>query len=362
MGIVNMLVASLFHLNQPQESNGKKISKKTWHILKGSLLALFLLLLFSVMYRTANPIFDRLVSEIDLSFISLPWLLFSLLGYFIFLHLLRPYYPETLIQIDRSQTNTLFSPKNTFTIPQLEKLRNEQSLGSIILTSLNLLLLFYLVTDTIYLSQVGDISNAGYSKSVHQGVYALMLSIVCAIGIILYFFRGNLNFFKGNRPVKHLSYLWIGLNLVLVAFTWYKNYQYVEALGLTYKRIGVFVYLLLTLTGLVTALLKIIHLKSFVFLVRTNFASLLAFLILSASIPWDRAITMYNLGHIKNPDMEYLMVLGYTNVPQLYEYAKSHSEDLSLTLRTRIGKKYEDFIKFEEERSWQEYTLLQFQK
>lgn len=360
MGVVNMLVASMVYLNESQKPEGKKISPKTWNMVKGSLVALVLLVLFSFMYRTANPVFDDLLAQIDLSFISLPWLFFTLMGYLIFLHLLRPYYPKELIILDQQQLNDLRPPQDSFTVPQLEKLSNEQALGGIVFVTLNLLLLFYLITDVIYLSQVGEISNSGYSMSVHQEVYALMLSIVCAIIIILYFFRGNLNFFKGNKRLKVLSYVWIGLNLVLVAFTWYKNYEYVDALGLTYKRIGVFVYLLLTVTGLVTALLKVVHIKSFVFLVRANFASLLIFLLVSASIPWDRAITLYNLEHIKKPDIDYLVEIGYTNSQQLYEYVRTSKVKLPLDLRHRIDVKYDDFLEFHEERSWQEYTLYQF--
>lgn len=359
MGLVNMVIASVFHLSKPQKHEHHKITPKIWTAIKGSLLALVLLLFFGSMYRSANPVFEDLITQIDLSFISIPWVLFTLVGYIMFLHVLRPYHPEGLIALDARQLNTLLQPNAPFTIPQLEKLRNEQTLGSIIFAALNLLLLFYLITDAIYLSQVGEISNSEYSQSVHQGVYALMFSLVCAIVIILYFFRGNLNFFKGNHRIKILSHIWLCLNVVLLAFTWYKNYQYVDAMGLTYKRIGVFVYLLLTLTGLVTALVKVMQTKSFMYLVRTNLASLFAFVLISAAIPWDRAITQYNLEHISNPDMDYLIVLGYTNSDQLYRFANDTKTTMPFSQQARIEEKYAEFSKAQEERTWQEYTLYQ---
>lgn len=339
--------------------NTNQISPKTLLYLKGTLIAGVLLILFTILYRSANPVFDDLLSQIDLSFISIPWVLFTLLGYVLFLHLLRPYHPTELINLDDRQSDDLRTPAAPFNIPQLEKLRNQQILGIMVLGALNLLLIFFLVTDVIYLSDTIPISNAAYSQSVHEGIYALMLSIVCAIAIILYFFRGDLNFYKGNKNIKQLTFLWICLNFVLVIFTGYKNYEYVEALGLTYKRIGVFVYLLLTLTGLVTAYLKVARTRSFVYLVRRNTAVAFAFLFLSAAVPWDRAITWYNLENVDNSDVAYLINLGETNSEQLYRYARGNKIKTAQDLKTRIGEKYSDYRKSQREKTWQEYTLYQ---
>jgi hypothetical protein len=194
---------------------------------------------------------------------------------------------------------------------------------------------------------------------VHQGVYALMFSIVCAIALILYFFRGNLNFFEGNKRIKTLTYVWIALNVSLVAITFYKNYAYVEALGLTYKRIGVFVYLILTLTGLVTAYIKVSEIKNFTYLVRTNIATLFAFLVISAIIPWNKTITWYNLTKIENPDMGYLIELGDNTSPQLFKYAQENSQKLSTNEVIVIKDNYAGFSKVQMEKTWQEYSLYQ---
>lgn len=184
-----------------------------------------------------------------------------------------------------------------------------------------------------------------------------MFSIVLAIILILYFFRGNLNFYKENQQLKTLTYVWISLNILLIIFTSYKNFTYVEALGLTYKRIGVFVYLLLTLTGLITAYIKVAEIKSFIYLVRTNIATVFAFLIISAAIPWDRTITHFNLSTLENPDIHYLIDLGDTNSIQLYKYAKVKSVDYDMKIS--IQEKYKEYITQQSEKTWQEYTLAQ---
>ncbi len=184
-----------------------------------------------------------------------------------------------------------------------------------------------------------------------------MFSIVIAIVLILYFFRGNLNFFEHNKKIKVLTYLWIGLNVLLIAFTTYKNYGYVEALGLTYKRIGVFVYLLLTLTGLFTTFIKLANLKSFAYLARTNFATLFFLLTVSAAVPWNRLVTGYNLTNIVQPDLDYLIGLPDDNSVQLYSYVQTKPDKLSEENKKRIGEKYDRFSKKQAEKTWQEYSF-----
>ncbi len=369
IGCVNILVASVANYirNQEEEKESKKkkqkdISPKLFNRLKGGLVAILLFLIFGMLYRNANPVFESLIEQIDLDFICVPWLLFTLMGYIIFLHLLRPFNAQELVEFDLAQENELEKPAELVLIGEKKKLESEHTLGSIVFLALNLLLLFFLTTDVIYLFQKTDITNSGYSQSVHQGVYALMFSIVCAIALILYFFRGNLNFFQANKRIKLLTYLWIGLNVILVAFTCYKNYTYVEALGLTYKRIGVFVYLLLTLTGLVTAYIKVAQVKNFIYLVRTNIATVFAFLIISAAIPWDRTITWFNLNTLENPDIDYLVSLGESNSAQLYDYAKANHTKVEINTKDRIDEKHTEFLEEQSQKTWQEYTFYQIVK
>lgn len=369
IGCVNMLIASIANYIQNQErekesdkKEQKDISPKLFNRLKGGLAALLLLFIFGMLYRNANPVFESLIEQIDFNFISVPWLFFTLLGYIIFLHLLRPYNAKELVEFDLAQENELEKPTELVLIGKKKKLEGEHTLGSIVFLALNLLLLLFLTTDVIYLFQNTDITNSEYSQSVHQGVYALMFSIVCAIALILYFFRGNLNFFEGNKRIKTLTYLWIGLNVILVALTCYKNYTYVEALGLTYKRIGVFVYLLLTLTGLVTAYVKVAQVKNFIYLVRTNIATVFGFLIVSAAIPWDKTITWFNLTTLENPDFNYLISLGESNSEQLFNYAKAEHTKVEIHTKDRIDEKYTEFLEKQSEKTWQEYTFYQLVK
>lgn len=363
MGLVNMFTASFSLLNTYQkkpESERKSISPRLKNMLKGILVSVVFAVLFSFLYKSANPVFEGLIEQINLNFISFNWVLFTIMGYFIALHILRPYHPEKLIAIDKAQKNVLTKSAFPFDFDKKQKLTNEHSLGSYIFATLNLLLVFYLITDAIYLGNSNTTSNAEFSAAVHKGIYALLFSIICAIAIILYFFRGDLNFFEKNKILKNLSYTWLLLNVILVLFTCYKNYTYVEALGLTYKRIGVFIYLLLVLFGLCTTYIKVAKLKSFIYLVRTNIALWATVLLLSSTIAWDRAITYYNLNFIQHPDMEYLIRLGATNSQQLKEYASKESNLISKNASEKVAQKYQSNLEDINQKSWQEYTIYHF--
>ena len=363
VGLMNMIIASLYHLNSyfknPEEQK-KSLSPRILNSIKGIIAALLLLVVFSLMYKNANPVFGNLLAQINFDFLSFPWLLFTLVGYFIFLHILRPYNPEKLLAIDCTQKNELKKPELPFSAAYQSKLDGEHILGSIVFGALNVLLLIFLVTDLMYLLQSHAISYSEYSKSVHHGIYALLFSIVCAIAIILYFFRGDLNFIENNKHIKTLCYSWIVLNLILVVFTWYKNYEYVAALGLTYKRIGVFIYLILVIMGLCTTYVKVAQLKNFIYLVRTNIALLFVFLFFSSVIPWDNAITAYNLKQITTPDINYLLNLEDTNSFQLQEYLNQNKNGNILKFEEKISKKNANFVKDLSQKKWQEYSIYQF--
>ncbi|WP_081690166.1 DUF4153 domain-containing protein [Cellulophaga baltica] len=357
IGLTNMVLASIHQLNSSLKKEGHKsttLSSKTKTILKALSITIGLIILFSLLYQKSNPVFRSLISAINFDFLSFPWLLFTVFGYFIFLHILRPYYPETLITLDTEQDNSLKRSTPSFSLEQSKKLAEEYTLGSIIFIALNGLLFIFLITDFIYLIDANTSTNSEYSKSVHQGVYALLLSIICAIAITLYFFRGDLNFYTKSQNIKILCYSWIAMNLILILFTWYKNYMYVVTLGLTYKRIGVFVYLLCILAGLCTTYLKVSKTKSFIYLIRSNVAVIFAVLFVSATIPWDKSITYYNLKNIENVDIQYLIDLSDTNIIQLKKYSEEKKET---AFEASITTKYSRFIQQEKEKSWQEYSI-----
>ena len=250
--------------------------------------------------------------------------------------------------MDLSTENTLLQAKE---VP-VKKLENEKQLGTILMSLLNVLIAFFLITDIVYVLQQ-DVTNANeLSHQVHSGVNALIASIVFAIVIILYFFRANLNFYKDNATLKRLTYLWIALNVFLVVIIAFKNYQYIHSFGITYKRIGVNIYLLLTSIGLFTTLIKVYSIKNLWYLLRINMQTAFAVLIVASLFNWDRIITHYNLNYAKATDVEYLINLSDNNTLLLKSHADGNafnSED-----RNKINGKYYDYLKALNANSWQE--------
>jgi hypothetical protein len=285
-------------------------------------------LLFGGIYADANPAFGRVVNSLfSIQWISGEWLLFSLGGF----GLLFPFfYPQAILDLsneDLTNSDQLIRHRKHHPFKQFKllDLKSEYQMGWYMLAMLNVLILIVNFLDIYYLGIVKELPEGiSFKDYVHQGVYALILSIILAIGIILYFFRNNLNFYR-NPLLRNLAYVWIAQNLLMVLTSAIKTGMYVEISGLlTYKRIGVFTYLTLTTIGLITTFTKIYKLKSNWFLFRKNAWAFYTVLLIATCINWDRLITQYNMQHLDK--VGYAIFLSDTNLPELVEFAK-HIDD-----------------------------------
>ncbi len=198
-------------------------------------------------------------------------------------------------------------------------LRNENAVGIISLFLLNLLLLFINWLDVVYVwfGFTYDNKNINLSAYVHEGAGLLIFSIVLAMLVLLFFFRGNLNFYKKNKWLKTGAYLWIVQNTVLVVSVLFRDYYYIHEYGLAYKRIGVLVFLLLVLTGLFTMFIKISRLKTTYFLLKVNAWVVLTVMVLASCIHWDETIAGYNLARKTSLplDIRFLLSLSDKTLP-----------------------------------------------
>lgn len=347
-------------VNETGSLKKKRINYMYWLKMIG--IPLIVLLVFVILYRSANPYFNELLNKIDFSFINLQWVLFTVMGYFLLLNITTPITIENVTEFDLKKGNNL--NKDDLKPQSVESLKQENQLGKTLLVLLNALLVFFLITDTIYVSNLLDLNAPELSKTVHEGVYALITSIVFAIGIILYFFRGNLNFFKENKYLRRLTILWISLNVLLIIITVYKNYLYVSFHGLTYKRIGVFVYLSLSIIGLATTYIKVYSSLNFWFLVRRNIAVGFLLLLMASTVNWDALITDYNTKYAQHTDYNYLVNLSDNNAVLLKEILENAEQQPPLTAQHNIEKKYHQYRKKLENNRWQELVFdnLKFKK
>ena len=109
-----------------------------------------------------------------------------------------------------------------------------------------------------------------YYEFVHEGTWLLVFSVFLSAAIALFFFKGNLNYFSKNKWLKRLTIVWIAQNLVMVISVMLRNYWYITYFGLAYKRIAVLFFLLLTMIGLITIIIKILNKKSSYYLWRVT--------------------------------------------------------------------------------------------
>ena len=201
-------------------------------------------------------------------------------------------------------------------------LKNKNLIGLISLVLLNGLLLIINVTDFLYIWLGDDYGkDVPMAELLHEGTGVLIFSIVLAIIVVLFFFKGNLNFYKGNSKLKLMAYVWLIQNALLVASVCLRDYYYIANYGLAYKRVGVLFFLAIVLAGLGSVFIKIYHKKSNYFLFRFNGNVLLIMLVIGSLQNWDVFIAKYNIARMDKiqPDLQFLMNLSDQTLPVLRE-------------------------------------------
>lgn len=344
------IIAGFFHRNF-NISEEKVVQKKQidyLHLFKIIGIPLVVVIIFISLYKNGNPMFNDLIKGIDLSFINFQWILVAVCGYYLLNNISNPVIVDSATTIDKKIGNTLNKEGETTT----DSLKKEHQFGLILISSLNALIILFLITDITYLMTSTDLKASSFSNQVHSGINALIASIVIAIIIILYFFRGQLNFYNKNKSLKLVTYLWISLNALLIVNIVIKDLQYIYYFGLTYKRIGVLIYLLLTIIGLATTSIKVKNIKNFWYLLRINTLTAFSILVVSCAINWDSYITIYNLSYAKSMDFKYLVELSNNNTFILKKYLDDN--DLEEAKTFAIEKKYRNYLNELRDKSWQE--------
>lgn len=345
-------IAGLFHRNFSFNETTQQVEPKKdvdyLHLFKIIFIPAIIVIIFIGLYQNGNPLFSDLIDKIDLGFINIQWLLFAGLGYYLFSNIHKPIEVEPATEIDLNTGNSLIKTE-TFSIP---KLKQENQLGVILISLLNALIVLFLITDITFIMTNEEVKASLFSSQVHGGINALIASIVIAIIILLYVFRGDINFYKDNKTLKRLAFTWIILNIILVFSIAVKNTQYIYYFGLTYKRIGVLVYLTLAVTGLITTLLKIDKIKNIWYLLRINTKAAFIVLILASTVNWDYHITNYNFNYAKSMDFKYLIDLSNNNTFFLKEQIGNTA--MGKDSIQKIEEKYNKYVYELINNSWQE--------
>lgn len=328
--------------------------------IKYIVLPLFILFLFTALYSSANEVFAKYLNQLTDSTLlflnNIYSFFFADLSFARVMHAIAGVVltagiligikdngvekielkcEEQLLRNRKRNKNTFFHEVTdlflgTFINKKLA-LKTENIIGVLCFAMLNLLLLFLNTIDltTLWLNSQ-HLAPASYSAELHDGTNALIFSIVLAMVVILYFFNGNLNFYSKNKTLKTLAIIWIVQNTFLLFSVALRDYNYITVLGLTYKRIGVVVFLLLCSIGLITVYIKVIKQKTFFYLFKANGLAWYVLLFAFCLVNWDVFIVDYNIRNQKATeiDIDHLSDLSDKTLPLLDKNRKLLSASL----------------------------------
>jgi hypothetical protein len=293
-------------------------------------IPVLVIFLFILIYRLSNPVFDKLINDswsyladkFNLIFknfdfwIIITFMICLFISVFVFVRHANKHLKkrnkkakESLIR-DRSKSNKKI---------HLGFLINEHKAGVFLFIILNLVLLVLNIIDVKWV-WIDFHWNGQYLKQfVHEGTYLLVFSIILSMSLVLYFFRGKLSFYPKNNLLKYLSYAWLIQNGILIISVAIRNFWYINYYALAYKRIGVIIFLILTIYGLFSVYTKVRFRKSAFYLIKTNVTVWLIILTISSVINWDIIIAKYNFKHAQQSfiHLDYLVTLSDKSLPYM---------------------------------------------
>lgn len=344
-----------------QRLENREIRQKSTRLY--TLLSVLFVLVFSViffmLYRDANPLFAENTKWVNLDFISFEWLLFTAGGFFVIYGLMRHRRQEQIQELIDDATGRP-APARELSEARLQA---EANTGIILFLMLNAMLLLLNVGDAYTIFFNGNLpAGITHSDFVHRGVGNVIISIILATLFIMIIYRYRLLSAQKRKWLTPLVYLWLSQNVLMLLSTSWRNWVYISEYNLTYKRIGVYVWLFLALVGLCLLGVKIWKNQTNWHLIRKNFAAWMLVLCASSAVNWDVMITRFNLANQppEKVDFFYLLSLSEKNIPELLsitndqgfekisgnrakEYERYYGKSYALDFKKELGEKIRRF-------------------
>lgn len=274
--------------------------------------ALFITIFF-IAYSFGSDTFSGIFDyELDLDVMDLVWI--ASLGFYISFGFWNYYIPDFCYTLDKKLDNEFSSVDKKEVKPSFSflDLEFERKSGEISLVLLNLMLLIFIITYN-YEQFFKDVAINSLSSATHDRVNAVIISIIMAVAVILFYFKKGFNFDPKAVLLKLLAKIWIGLNAILIISSAVKNSEYILHYGMTYKRLGVYAFLAVTLIGLGLTFYKIKNKKTNVYLFNQMILCLYSFLLLCSFVNWGNIISQYNVAVDKGNDKNFLEYLKYND-------------------------------------------------
>lgn len=303
------------------------------------LIPLVLVSVFFGIYSAGSNHFAALFTDYELD-INL-WQVFclSVLGFFIAFNYWN-YAVEKLIYKNNHFLDNDFQkdsriPKATYSFLDLSA---ERMSGVISFVLLNILLIFFIITYNYEQFYEAGKTPVQLSEETHERVNAVIMSIIMAILVIMFYFKSGFNFDPKAGLLKILTKIWIFLNAILVVSAALKNYEYIINYGFTYKRLGVLAFLLLSLVGLTLTFIKIQKQKRNIFLVNTMVWYFYGTILVCSYFNWGGFITSQNMKR-KDFVVNYHLTSINFSEKALLRYADEKNDlKLKKALQTKVKK------------------------
>lgn len=300
--------------------------------------------LFFIVYSFGSNHFSSLFTDYTLDINIFQLILISILGFYVSFSFWNYWVPDACYEFNPKLNNEFsdiseIKNQNTFSFLDLDF---ERKSGEITLLLLNVMLLIFIGTYN-YEQFFEVVEKTNLSADTHERVNAVIFSILMAVGVILFYFKGGFNFDEKASALKKLAKTWIALNVVLIVSAIIKNSEYVSFFGLTYKRLGVYAFLILAIIGLVYSFLKITKQKTNAYLVNQMVWYFYATILLCSYVNWGNLITNYNISVNKGVDLEFLSGLNFNDEARRAYSAKNHLKGKYIEMyREELIKNYQN--------------------
>ncbi len=312
------------------------------------LIPLLFIALFFGVYAFGSDLFSSVFSEYTLDVNVFQLLVIALLGLYVSFSFWNFWVPNFCYNLNTHlenefEINSFDENENTISWLDFDFQRKS---GEITFVLLNTLLLFFIVTYNY--EQFFEFQNrAQLSAATHERVNAVIMSVLMAVGLILLYFRARFTFDATTKTLKVLAKIWMVLNAVLVLSAALKNIEYVYQFGLTYKRLGVFAFLILVFVSLLYTWLKINLQKTNAYLFNHMVWYVYGLLLLCSFVNWGQVITSYNLSVNKGVDPIYITTLEFNDVTRR-----------RYLLQYNLDGQYPEQCREEEIKEYQEQSFL----
>lgn len=317
---------------KPKEDGGFGKKLITFILIPGILITIFLCI-----YSAGSSHFDQFFSEIKLDFSFFDIIILVVVGFYVGF-IFWNFGVERFIFKQNRYLNEDFSglikiQKPTFSFLDID---SERTSGLISFSALNVLLVIFIATYNY--EQFFEVTKSadGLSAETHERVNSVIMSIVMAILVILFYFKRGFNFDERAKSLKISAKIWIVLNAVLVISASLKNSEYIINFGLTYKRLGVYAFLTMALIGLIFTFIKIQKKKTNAFLFNKMFWASYGLILVCSYVNWGGIITANNIKRKDFADHYHLVSINYNEILLLDYAEKTGNSEMKNQLTERI--------------------------